>query len=313
MKKLSFLVSLTNDDNDYQQEQATAAETAARRLNVDIKIIHAGNDAVTQSQQLLEFVQSRTLRPDAIVFEPVGSTGFPQVARAAAAAGMGWAILNHEVDYIPELRRTFKVPAFSISSDHEEVGKIQGKQFAALLPQGGSVLYIEGPANSSAAHERTAGMNRTKPANIVVKTMRGNWTEESAYRAVSSWLRLRTSLETRIDLVGAQDDSMAAGARRAFSEITEGDRERWLKIPFTGCDGMPQTGQAWLRSGVLAATIYIPPNTDVALETLTGAIRTKSQPPERQLTVAKSLPSIEELAAGRTKSADGNLHRGARA
>ena len=313
MKKLSFLISLTNDDNDYQQEQATAAETAARRLDVDIKIIHAGNDAVTQSQQLLEFIQSRTLRPDAIVFEPVGSTGFPQVARAAAAAGMGWAILNHEVDYIPELRRTFKVPAFSISSDHEEVGKIQGKQFAALLPQGGSVLYIEGPANSSAAHERTAGMNRTKPANIVVKTMRANWTEESAYRAVSSWLRLRTSLETRIDLVGAQDDSMAAGARRAFSEITEGDRERWLKIPFTGCDGMPKTGQAWLRSGVLAATIYIPPNTDVALETLTGAIHTKSQPPERQLTVAKSLPSIEELAAGRTKSADGNFHRSARA
>jgi ABC-type sugar transport system substrate-binding protein len=313
MKKLSFLISLTNDDNDYQQEQATAAETAARRLDVDIKIVHADNDAVTQSQQLLEFVQSRTSRTDAIIFEPVGSTGFPQVARAAAAAGMGWAILNHEVDYIPELRRTFKIPAFSISSDHEEVGKIQGKQFAALLPQGGSVLYIEGPANSSAAHERTAGMNRTKPANIVVKSMRANWTEDSAYRAVSSWLRLRTSLETRIDLVGAQDDSMAAGARRAFSEITEGDRERWMKIPFTGCDGMPKTGQAWLRSGILAATIYIPPNTDVALEMLTNAIRTKSQPAERQLTIAKSLPSLEELAASRKKSAAGDLHRTARA
>ena len=313
MKKLNFLISLTNDDNDYQQEQATAAEAAARRLDVDIKIIHADNDAVTQSQQLLEFVQSPTLRPDAIIFEPVGSTGFPQVARAAAAAGMGWAILNHEVDYIPQLRRTFKIPVFSISSDHEEVGKIQGKQFAALLPQGGSVLYIEGPANSSAAHERTAGMNRTKPANIVVKAMRANWTEESAYRAVSSWLRLRTSLETRIDLVGAQDDSMAAGARRAFSEITEGDRERWMKIPFTGCDGMPKTGQAWLRSGILAATIYIPPNTDVALEMLANALRTKSQPPERQLTIAKSLPALEELAASRKKSPDGDLHRTARA
>src|SRR5260370_17722379 len=96
MKKLSFVISLTNDDNDYQQEQATAAATAARRLDVDIEIIHAGNDAVTQSQQLLEFVQSRTSRPDAIVFEPVGLTGFPQVARAAAPAGTGVAILNHK-------------------------------------------------------------------------------------------------------------------------------------------------------------------------------------------------------------------------
>jgi ABC-type sugar transport system substrate-binding protein len=82
----------------------------------------------------------------------------------------------------------------------------------------------------------------TKPINIQVKTMRANWTEESAHRAVSSWLRLRTSQETFIDLVGAQDDSMAAGARKAFAEIAEGERERWLQIPFTGCDGLPKTG-----------------------------------------------------------------------
>ena len=30
MKRLNFLVSLTNNDNDYQQEQAAAAEKAAR-------------------------------------------------------------------------------------------------------------------------------------------------------------------------------------------------------------------------------------------------------------------------------------------
>ena len=128
-------MSLTNNDNDYQQEQAAAAEKAARRLGVDVKIIHANNDAVAQSQQLLHYVQdSSVVRPDAIMFEPAGGTAFPQVARAAAAAGIGWVVLNHEVDYVLELRRTFKVPIFSISSDHEEVGKIQGKQFAALLP-----------------------------------------------------------------------------------------------------------------------------------------------------------------------------------
>jgi len=190
MKRLSFVVSLTNNDNDYQQEQAAAAEKAGRRLGVDVTIIHASNDALAQSQQLLHYVQdSGVARPDAIMFEPAGGTAFPQVARAAAAAGIGWVVMNHEVDYILELRRSFKVPVFGITSNHEEVGKIQGQQFAALLPKGGSILYIEGPANSSAAQERTAGMNQTKPANIQVKTMRANWTEQSAYRAVSSWLR----------------------------------------------------------------------------------------------------------------------------
>jgi ribose transport system substrate-binding protein len=119
-------------------------------------------------------------------------------------------------------------------------------------------------------------------------------------------LRLRTSQETHIDLVGAQDDSMAAGARKAFSEITESDRERWLRIPFTGCDGLPKTGQAWVRNGLLAATIYIRPNADLALEMLTEAIRTGVQPPESKLIAPESLPSLEELAARSVK--DGLKH-----
>jgi ABC-type sugar transport system substrate-binding protein len=297
MKRLNILVSLTNNDNDYQQEQAAAAEKAGRRLGVDVTIIHAGNDALAQSQQLLHYVQdSAVVRPDAIMFEPAGGTAFPQVARAAAAAGIGWVILNHEVDYIAELRRTFKVPVFAISSDHQEVGKIQGQQFGALLPNGGSMLYIEGPANSSAAKERTAGMNLTKPANIQVKTMRANWTEESAHKTVSSWLRLSTSQESHIDLVGAQDDSMAIGARKAFSEIAENERARWMKIPITGCDGMPKTGQAWVRNGTLAATIFIRPNTDLGIEMLVEAFK-GAKMPERKVTAPESVPSIRDLAA----------------
>jgi ABC-type sugar transport system substrate-binding protein len=297
MKKLSFVVSLTNNENDYQQEQAAAAEKAARRLGVDVKIIHADNDSLKQSQQLLEFIQNTSSpRPDAIVFEPAGGTAFPQVARAAAAAGIGWVVLNHDVDYIHQLRQAYPVPVFSISSDHVEVGRIQGKQFAALLPEGGSVLYIEGPAASSAAKERSRGMNETRRSNIDVKTIRANWTEESSYRAVSSWLRLRTSREMQIDLVGAQDDSMAMGARKAFKELAQGERERWMKIPFTGCDGMPQTGQAWVRNGELAATIFIRPNTDLALEMLTEAIRKGSPLPNQQLTNPESVPTLSDLA-----------------
>jgi ribose transport system substrate-binding protein len=306
MKRLRFLVSLTNNDNDYQQEQAAAAQKSALRLGVDVEIIQANNDGLTQSQQLLHYIQDApVVRPDAILFEPAGGTAFPQVARAAAAAGIGWVVLNHEADYIGELRRASNVPVFAITSDHEEIGKIQGLQFAALLPQGGSVLYIEGPANSSAAKDRTKGMNQTKPANVQIKSMRANWTEESAYKSVSSWLRLRTSLESQVDLVGAQDDSMAMGARKAFSEIAENERARWMKIPITGCDGMPKTGQAWVRNGTLAATIFIRPNTDLAMEMLAGAIRNGAVLPERKVTEPESVPGLQELARA------GKLGRGA--
>ena len=304
MKRLSFLVSLTNNDNDYQQEQAAAAEKSARRLGVDVKIIHANNDALVQSQQLLQYVQGATdSKPDAILFEPAGGTAFPQVARAAAAAGIGWVVLNFDVDYIPELRRQYKVPMSVITSDHEEIGKIQGMQFAALLPNGGSALYIEGPNNSTAAKQRSVGMNKSKPANVNVKTIRANWTEESSYKAVHSWLRLQTSQQSRIDLVGAQDDSMAIGARKAFSEIAEPDRARWMKIPVTGCDGMPKTGQAWVRNGSLAATIYIRPNTDLAMEMVLEALKTGAILPDRKVTDPESIPSLAELAGKMARAA----------
>ncbi|HYM75462.1 MAG TPA: sugar ABC transporter substrate-binding protein [Candidatus Dormibacteraeota bacterium] len=306
MKRLNFLVSLTNNDNDYQQEQSAAAERTARRLGVDVTVIQANNDPLVQSQQLLHYVQdSSVVRPDAIMFEPAGGTAFPQVARAAAAAGIGWVVLNHEVDYILELRRQYKVPMCAITSDHEEIGKIQGQQFAALLQNGGSMLYIEGPNNSSAAKQRTVGMNRTKPLNIQAKTLRANWTEESSHKAVSSWLRLQTSQQSHIDLVGAQDDSMAMGAKKAFSEIAAGERARWMKIPVTGCDGMPKTGQAWVKNGSLAATIYIRPNTDLAIEMLVEAFKTGAPLPDRKVTEPESVPSLADLTSAGARLAKG--------
>jgi ABC-type sugar transport system substrate-binding protein len=146
-------------------------------------------------------------------------------------------------------------------------------------------------------------MLKTKPANIQVKTMRANWTEESAYRTVSSWLRLRTSQESRVDLVGAQDDSMAMGARKAFSEIAESERARWMKIPITGCDGMPKTGQTWVRNGTLAATIFIRPNTDLAMEMLVEWFKSGASLPERKVTDPESVPRLQDLA----KAASGKM------
>lgn len=298
MKKFKFLVSLTNHDNDYQIEQAKDAEETARRLGVEVQIVSADNDAITQSQQILNAIQSRTeSHPDGVMFEPVGGTALPQVARAATAAGIGWVVLNRDAEYLPELRRLYHVPCFAVTSDHEEIGRIQGKQFAALLPKGGSVLYIQGPAESLAAKQRTTGMYETKPADVQVKIMKGSWTEASAHRAVSSWLRLSTSQQSRIDVIAAQDDSMALGARKAFQELPNRDaRTRWLSLPFLGCDGLPETGQAWLKKGLLTATIFIPPNTGKALDMLVRAIQTGSLPAERNLTVPVSVPPLEVLA-----------------
>jgi ribose transport system substrate-binding protein len=300
-KKIRILLSLTTDDNDYQIEQAQSAEKAAKRLDAALEIIFAGNDAITQSTQILKAVQAPgESRPEAIVFEPVGSTALPQVARAAAAAGIGWAVLNQDAGYIEELRKTSLAPMFAVSSDHLEIGRIQGRQLEALLPKGGSVLYIQGPSDNSAAKERTQGMLETKRANIQVTTLKAQWTEESSLRAVRSWLKLTTSQKAAMDVVAAQDDSMAMGARKAFQELkNEAERERWLKLPFTGCDGLPSTGQSWVRSGLLTATVFVPPNAGQAIEMLVQAVRQKKLPAARALIAPRSIPALDALAPPR--------------
>ncbi len=281
------------EENAYQQDQAAAASEAARRLGAQVQILYADNDAITQSQQLLNVIQSSSAdsRPDAIVCHPVGTT-LKQVAREAMARGIGWALLNREDDYLTELRNA-DMPNFCVTVDQEEVGRIQGRQFGVLLPRGGLVLYILGPSMNPVFKQRAAGMESTKPSNIQVTTLRGNLTEQSGHDAVTAWLQLKTSRATRVSLVAGQNDNMAIGARKAFEEILSGEeRERWSTLPYTGCDASPRAGQEWLRTGLLTASVFLPPTAGVAVETLVQAIQTKKQPPLRKQLTPESYPPI---------------------
>ena len=294
--KPHFLLSVTNDHNDYQIEQVTVARQAADRAGVDLEIVYAQDDGIIQSQQLLNRIQSTAdARPNAILFEPAGSTVLPHVARAAATAGIGWGVLSRDAEYLSELRQTFRVPAFVVTADHLEIGRIQGRQLTALLPARGLVLNIQGPSHSLAAKERHIGLLETKPESIQLRSLKAHWSESSSHRAVTSWLRLSTSRATEIVAVCAQDDSMAVGARKALEECAQ-QRESWLKIPFLGCDGMPKTGQEWVRSGLLTATVFSPPTAGIAVELMARFFAHGAMPPIRTLTEAKSIPAIEELA-----------------
>src|SRR5882672_4123072 len=295
MNNLNVVVALTTRDNDYQAEQSASATEVASRLGVKISIVYAENDAVNQSQQLVKVIQDRTGRPDAILVEPVG-TPMPQVAKAAVAAGIGWGILNREADYITELRRDAGVPVFAVSPDQEEVGRIQGRQLAALAKQG-NVLYIEGPSSSSAAKLRTKGILSTKPAAVIKKILKGVWSVRSAQHAVTSWMSLTTSKEFQIQAVVCQNDAMAIGARKALMDLSTEERERWLHIPFLGCDGVTKTGQEWVRTGQLRATVVIPPMAGLALEMLAKAVRTGDLPAEKTMCAPRSFPDIAEIGA----------------
>ncbi len=295
MKKLRFAL-LVVENNDYQAEQTIAAKQAAHECDADVQIVQTGHDAVTQSQEVLKLLYSPAdIRPDGILFEPVG-TPLAQAAKIAATAGVGWVVLNREVDYIHELRLHGKAPCFSITTDHEEVGRIQGEQITKLLPRGGTVLYIHGPSDNKAAVRRATAMQAAKPANVEVRILKGLWTEESAYNAVASWLKLNVAKDSGFGVIAGQNDAMALGARRAFQELTAGlDQERWLSLPFIGCDGLPKTGQIYVHRGLLTATVAIPANAGRAIKEMVNSLKTGQQPPECIFTSPSSYPQIAAL------------------
>ncbi len=298
VKKLRFLVSLITKDNDFQVQQAASAETTARELGVDLEIVYADGDTITQSTQILKTIQANpTLRPDGIIVEPAGGTGLPQVAKAALDAGIGWGLVNREAEYIAELRRSSKTAVFIVTSDHKEIGRIQARQLSALLPEGGAVLYILGPTESATVKDRKAGFEAVCPENVRVTLLRGKWTEESGHRSTASWLKLGVSSKTSVVAIVAQNDAMAIGARKAFEEIgNPQERDKWLSLPFLGADGLPKTGQAWVRTGQLAATVVAPPMAGKAVQLMTKALRAGETVPERTVTVLESYPPIEKLA-----------------
>jgi ABC-type sugar transport system substrate-binding protein len=293
MDDLNVVVALITRENDYQAEQAASAIAAAARLGAKLQVIYAENDAVNQTQQLVRIIQDPVRRPAAILVEPVG-TGMIQVARAAVAAGISWGVLNREAEYISELRLDRRAAAFCVTTDQEEVGRIQGKQLATLVREG-NILYVEGPSSSSVVILRAKGMRATKPTLVMVKSLKGDWTERSAQQAVKSWLSLSTSRQLHIRAVVCQNDAMAMGARKALLDLTEKDREEWQHVPFMGCDGVTRTGQDWVRRGLLNATVITPATAGTALEILVKAVHSGVVPPQHTQLMPLSFPALGEL------------------
>lgn len=296
MNKLRIVVSLPND-NAYQHEQGMVAKATARKLGLDLRVLLANDDAITQSQQLLEVIQSPAeQRPNALVVEPVTATGLRRVAEAAVSAGIGWAISNSDVEYVKELRKIAKVPVFVVTQGQGEIGKLQGKQLAAMLPEGGSVLFIAGPSMSSVAQQRREGMESSMPQKVQLTALRSKWSEESSFQSVSGWLRLATSRAEKFDLVAGQTHELAAGARRALESFENPEqRKRWLEKPFLGI-GVESQVKPLVDDGVLTAAVVTSVTLDLILRQLVRAIETQIQPAERTAVDAGSYPELDKLS-----------------
>jgi ABC-type sugar transport system substrate-binding protein len=291
------VVALLDADQEFQQLQARDARDAGARLGFDVEVSFAEGHAVVQIQQLFKHIHApEGERPAAIVVEAATGEGLERVARNAAKAGIGWALVNARAGYVEGLRLEYPgLPIFRLGTDQREVGRIQGRQVQALVGARGSVLCVEGPADSTVTAERMEGLKEALGGGFEVRGVNGEWTEASGEKAVASWLRLKTTESFRPDVVVSQNDSMAAGARKALHD----HRRDWSGLPFVGCDGLPDGGQKMVADGRLVATVVAPSNTGPALEILSRFWKSRQAPPPEVVLAPRSHPPEDRLRRGR--------------
>lgn len=298
MAKVKVLVSLLTDQEEFQRLQATDATATGALHDLHVDVVFAENNGVVQIQQLFKAVHAPPeQRPAAIIVETVTGEGLERVARSAVKAGVGWILLNRRVPYLAELARSAGVPVSSVGTDQAEVGRIQGRQFRALLPRGGNILYIQGPTDTSVARERLEGMRSAiEGAHIAVTLAGGLWTEASGAQAVASFLRLKTWQSAPPEVVGCQNDSMALGALKVLSAAGDAGLAR---VPVTGCDGLKDGGQRLVDVKQIVATVITRSNTGPALELLARHLETGQPMAAEVLLPAVSYPDEARLAAAR--------------
>jgi ABC-type sugar transport system substrate-binding protein len=270
-----IVVCLTSAEQEYQALQGEDAKSAGRRLAAKVEVLFAEDNAVLQIQQLFRFVHApEAERPAAILLHTRVPDGLERVAKNAARAGIGWLLLNRGAPYIESLRAEYpRLAVAAITTDHAEIGRIQARQLERLRPEARHVLYIQGPADAPAARQRLEGFEAaTRERGLELKVLNGDWTDTSAEKAVTAWLRLKTAERFVPDAVVCQNDNMARGTRRVLELL----RSDWARAPFFGCDGLPTGGRCDVDEGRLAATVTIPscagPGVEIALRWKSGGV-----------------------------------------
>jgi ribose transport system substrate-binding protein len=282
----------------FQGQQRKSAEGAARANGVELEVAFAEGESRKQRDQIFACLRRET-PPQAVIVEPVEDTGLRFVAQEALRKGVAWVMINRSLAWVADVARESKGTAFCVTADQEGIGRVQGEQFRALLPSGGSVLYIQGPPAAEVVIQRLRGMEETKGGALSVTKLVGAWTEKSGYDAVRTWLETTRGF-VEFDLVGAQNDDMAYGGRKAVVEMAAAyDKPAWREIPAAGVDGMAEFGIRLVDEKTLAATVIMPTTTGKAVEIMATVLKGGAPPPPVTTVPVMSHPHLSLLRARR--------------
>ena len=223
--------------NAFQIAIAEAAEAKAEELGVDLTILSADQDAVTQISQIEQCVSEGY---DAILFEPVDQDGLVDAAKSASEAGV---VVINIVSACTDWENN-GIAAVSYG-DNVKAGEVEMQQVADLLGGKGNIAILTGPSGDSGGLQRMEGYENilaNYPDMVqVVSPADCQWDTAQAQATVESWLSAYD-----LDAIVCQNDGMAVGAGNAAGANSG--------IIITGVDGTPDGFEA-IKDGRMTGTV----------------------------------------------------------
>jgi ribose transport system substrate-binding protein len=296
--RLSFF---TVDGGPYQELLREECLQTAHHHGIEVRLFVADSDARKQVSQIEACLRDPpSERPNVIMVAPVREIALLASVNAAARAGIGVVFLLRSCEYMDQLRDHYPdLPIFCVLADQLEIGRIQGRQLKALLPQGGEVVYIRGPLGTSSGTGRSAGLQEVLgDSPISLFPINSDWTLEGGTRAVTEWTDIFRGRELPPFHVAAQNDSMAMGARNALESMAQNlPSASTGSIAFCGSDGVPTYGQRLVKQGVLTSTIIMPPSSGKAVTEIASMLRGGPRPPSPIVLTPSAFPDPDALTA----------------
>ena len=207
----------------------------SKGLNIDY--YDAKGDSSTQFDQMKEAVENGA---QSIVLLAIDGDGIIPLVERANEAGIPVVTVNRDANGGDRIR---------VYSEEYEAGKLQADYMVKNLPQGATVVYLEGTANLGSSQQRWEGFQKEclqkRPDIQLLDMQDGRYSKAEAMKIMSLWL----SIFPKIDAVVCGNDQMALGAIAALKAVN-----RLAGCQVSGVDAVDEALKA-VAAGEMVQTI----------------------------------------------------------
>jgi len=247
----------------------------------DIKVIFndAQNDVLTQRAQIEEFVSAGV---DLLIVSPLESQPLTEPIRKVVAAGIPVIVLDRDT--------TEEVYTQFIGADNTKIAKALGEWVAENYDgKGAKLVELMGLQTVIAGRERRDGFRSALEGTDIELIFEADmkWLEASARAEMESAL----SRYDKIDIVYGHNDP---GAHGAYVAAKASGREK--EIIFIGIDALPHEGLAYVRDGILSATMLYPTGGDIAIQQARKILA--GEPVEKRIVLGTKLYTADNIESG---------------